>query len=224
MSRWLSWTGPLESSYFPLLRSREISFPFLLWKFCPAYGCFLARVACLSKQSDPNHRALQPEEVPSWNGREAFVYSCKTNNEEKANGLVSRRFEIIFLNWLSIVLISEIAYFCCLYSSRTPRSFSTAWTPWADKFLTCGLDANLAVILSVAIRERAMNIVIVFLSLVIRLLAIEYYEKMIEWNNARLIVSCDVSKLLGSSKLHAIMNEREWIITQRVPWTKMKIL
>ena len=53
-----------------------------------------------------------------------------------------------------------------------------------------------------------MDVVIVFLSLVIRLLAIEIYVRMHERNNARLIVSCDMSKLLGSSKLRVIMNKR----------------
>ena len=68
----------------------------------------------------------------------------------------------------------------------------------------------MAAILSVAIRERAMEVVIVFLSLVIRLLAIRNYERMHERNNTWLIVSCDVSKLPvpGSSKLHVIMNAR----------------
>ena len=124
------------------------------------------------------------------------MYSCKINSEKRVNGLVSRRFANIFeMSELSVIL--ELAYFCCLYSSRTPRSFSTAWTPWTDNFLACGLDTNLAAIFSVVIRERAMDSVIVFLSLVMRLLAINNYERMRERDNIRLIFSCDVSKLLG---------------------------
>jgi hypothetical protein len=70
---------------------------------------------------------------------------------------------LVLQQLLELYLSSKVASFCCLCSSRTPRSFSTAWTPsWADKFLTCGLDASLAAILSVATREKAMEVVIVF--------------------------------------------------------------